>query len=346
MMGNEDVMAGMKHFKINTVTRWKILVCAVAVALFLSGCGEKKPKVCRIGILNGFLPFSGIIDGFKAKMNELGHIEGQNITYDVRRVEIGSSQERQVLEQFVADGVDLIVAFPTGAAIAAKAASQGTKTPVVFAMANLEGINLVQSVRLPGQNITGVRTPGPEIVLKRLEFLLEISPQIKRVYTTYNENYPVNKHDLEALRPAVSSLGITLVEAPVTSVEGIQSDLEDRTASDDIGLDAILIISDDLSQSPTGWPLISKFARKHKVPVVGGAANLVETGAVMCYVPDYIETGKLAAVSADKIHKGISAGTIPVTTAAMSLRINYKKAEELGLNIPIGLLSLANEIVR
>lgn len=105
-------------------------------------------------------------------------------------------------------------------------------------------------------------------------------------------------------------------------------------------------MSDDLSQSPTGWPLISQFAQEHKVPVSGGAAVQIETGAVISYVPNYIETGKLAAISADKILNGSQAGIIPVATSVMSLRINYKQAQKLGLTVPRSLLSLATEIIR
>jgi putative ABC transport system substrate-binding protein len=333
------------HMRSQYGYRWAIFIVAMLSTLLLIGCGEKKPRKYRVGILNGFKPFSEIADGFKVKMTELGYLEGQHIIYDQQRVEVGSAEEKRILEKFVTDEVDLIFAFPTGSAIAAKAASQGTNIPVVFAMANLEGINLIENLRQPGLNITGVRTPGPEIVLKRLEFLLEVMPQAKRIYTTYNKNYPANQPTLEVLRPVASSLGVTLVEAPVTSVGGIKADLEARTASDDIGLDAILILSDDLSQSPAGWPLISQFAQKHKVPVSGGITVMIRTGAVISYVPDYIETGKLAAISADKILRGTAAGTIPVTTAVMALRINYKQAQELGLSVPKSLLSLATEII-
>jgi putative ABC transport system substrate-binding protein len=325
---------------------WLALAMLMMGCLFLSGCGAQTSKVYRVGILNGFAPFGGIEDGFKAKMTELGYIEGQNIIYDVRDVDIDAGEEQLALEQFVADEVDLIFVFPTGSAIAAKTATQGTDIPLVFAMAGVEGNNLIESVRQPGGNITGVRAPGPEVAVKRFEFLLEILPQAKRVYAPYNENYPANRPTLEVLRPVASSLGVTLVEAPVTSVEGIQADLEARAASDDIGLDAILILNDDLSQSPNGWPLISQFAKEHNLPIGGGAAFEVEAGAVFSYVPDYIESGKLAAVSADKILKGTPAGTIPVATPVQSLRFNYKQAQELGLTVPRSLLSLATEIIR
>jgi putative ABC transport system substrate-binding protein len=299
-----------------------------------------------VGILDGATGFSGIVDGFKAKMAKLGYVEGENIIYDVHQSNDDPAEEQRILEQFVAAEVDLIFVFPTRATIAAKAATQGTDIPVVFAMTFIEGTNVIETVRNPGGNMTGVRAPGPEEIVKRFELLHELVPQAKRVYVTYDQNHPPNQSAIKALRPAAASLDITLVEALVTSVVDIQADLQARAASDDIGLDAILIMPDFPSQSPAGWPLLSEFAAEHKVPIGGGAAFEAEAGAVFSYVSDYIEIGKLAAISADKILKGTPAGTIPVATPVQSLRINYKQAQELGLTVPRSLLSLATEIIR
>ena len=339
-------MLGNSYSQGKTRKRWEILVGVVVAMLLLSGCSAPAPRTYRVGILNGATVFSEIVDGFKAKMTELGYVEGENIIYDVRQSNDDPAEEQQILEQFVADEVDLIFVFPTGSTIAAKAATQGTDIPVVFAMTFIEGTNVIETVRQPGGNITGVRAPGPEEIVKRFELLHELAPQAKRVYVTYDENYPANQSAIKALRPAASSLDITLVEVLVTSAADIQSDLQARAASDDIGLDAILIMPDFPSQSPTGWPLISKFAAEHKVPIGGGAAFEAEAGAVFSYVSDYIEIGKLAAVSADKILRGTPAGTIPVATPVQSLRLNYKQAQELGLTVPRSLLSLATEIIR
>ena len=80
------------------------------------------------------------------------------------------------------------------------------------------------------------------------------------------------------------------------------------------------VLNDDLSQSAAGWPLISRFAREHKLLISGGAAFQVQAGAVFSYVPDYVQAGKLAAISADKILRGVPAGTIPVATSAWEMR--------------------------
>lgn len=314
--------------------------------VFLSSCAKKTQKVYRVGILCSFAPFINIADGFKAKMAELGYIEGKNIAYDLQIAHMDPKGGKRVARKFVEDKVDLIFAFSTEASIDAKQTTQGTSIPVVFAMAGIEGNNLVESVHHPGGNITGVRYTGPDNTVKRFEILYELVPNIKRLYATYNINYPANKASLEALRPVVSSLGITLVEAPITKLEDIQADLQARSASEDIGIDAILIMPDDLSQSPDGFGAIVKFANEHKVPIGGGANFTADLGAVFSFVPDFFEIGATAATLTDKIFKGTPAGTIMVVTARDRLRLNYKVAKELGLNMPEGLLSRADEIIR
>jgi putative ABC transport system substrate-binding protein len=323
-----------------------ILVGIVVVSLLLSGCAAPAPKVYRVGILSGVDAFASIADGFKAKMTELGYVEDKNIVYDMQKVNADPAGEKQALDKFVADKVDLIFVFPTDPAVAAKAATQGTGIPVVFAFANLEGVDLVKSVREPGGNITGVRYPGPDLAVKRFEMLMQFAPQVKRLWITFDANYPATKSALEVLRPATSAAGVTLVEVPVASVADIQADLETRAKSGDIGMDAILIMPELLSQSPDGWAVISKFAAEHNLPIAGSAGFEADQGAIFSYIPDNVETGKLAAPLADKILKGTQAGTLPVVTPESQLRINYKLARQLGLIISEGLLNQATEVLR
>ncbi len=87
------------------------LAWLIIVSILLSGCAKaQKPKVYRVGILNGFPPFSELADGFKAGLTNLGYIEGQNITYDVQTSNFDPAEEKRILEKFVADKVDLIYA--------------------------------------------------------------------------------------------------------------------------------------------------------------------------------------------------------------------------------------------
>lgn len=328
---------------------WATLSLFLAAVLLLSGCsGTAQPKVYRVGIF-GFVAFGQIADGFKAEMAELGYVEGVNITYDVQywnaavdTLDDGSQQ----IQKFVDDGVDLIFAFPTEQTVLADAAVKGTGVPLVFCFAGLDGNELVESVTSPGGNITGVRYPGPETTGKRLELLTEFVPTAKRIGLFYQVGYPTTEPALAVLRPLARNLGVTLVEFPVTTLDEMQANLDDLARTDPLGVDAFLQMADGLTHSPEGAGLVMAFAQEHHLPYGGGHYYQADQGALFAYSPYDFEMGELAAPIADKVLKGIPAGTIPLSTPENHLVINYRVAQELGVTVSEGLLAQADRIIR
>jgi putative ABC transport system substrate-binding protein len=290
--------------------------------------------------------FTIIADGFKSKMAELGYVEGKNILYDVKIANMDPEQEKRAARDFVKANVDLIFTFPTEASIAAKEVTRGTDIPVVFANANIEGTGLIESIRQPGGNITGVRFPGADNDVMRLSFFPKFAPGAKRILILYNPKYPTTQKVAEALREAAPSFGISLFEEHITSVEGLKNTLDKRSAQADIGIDAILIMPEFINHAPEGFQAIVDFTNKHRIPLGGGAPFTVDQGAIYTFHPDFFETGMLAATMIDKIFKGTPAGTIPVASPESHLRINYRAMKELGLPVSEGLLSRAKEIIR
>ena len=339
-------MRGNNHSQNRIRNWWTMLIWVVVFALLLSGCGAEKPKVYRVGILCGLDYIANIPDGFKAGMTELGYIEGENIVYDTQKTNFEPAKEERILKQFVEDKVDLIVTFPTEVSMAAKAATRGTDIPVLFAFANIEDTGLVNSVREPGGNITGVRYPGPDIALKRFEIMRELAPQATRMCVPYQRGYPIVDSQLEVLRPAAAAAGVTLIEAPADNAAELEGDLQARAQSADIGLDAILIIPEPLAVTPDPFLVMARFAAEHRIPI-GGALMEVEGYSSLFDVGiDHFNTGKQAAPLADKILRGTPAGTIPVVSSESYLKINYRLAQELGLTVSEGLLDMAVEIIR
>jgi putative ABC transport system substrate-binding protein len=322
-----------------------ILTCIVMAAVLLSGC-VKTPRAYRVGILVGTDTMVPIADNFMARMAELGYIEGKNIAYDVQKSNAERTEEKRIADKFVTDEVDLVFAFPGQPAGVVKAAAKGTKIPIVFANAVIEGNDLVDSVRSPGGNITGVRVPSPDLTLKSFESLLELTPKAKRIMAVYDPNYPTNPLVLDALRLAASSSNVILQEVRVPRAPDTQAVLQELEKSGDTDMDAILLLPDTLPQSSEASGAIVAFADKHRVPVGGGARTLLQRGIVLTASTDQGEQGGLAASLADKIFKGTPAGTIPVVTTQPHLFINYKKAKELGMTVPEGLLRQASDIVR
>jgi putative ABC transport system substrate-binding protein len=264
----------------------------------------------------------------------------------MQKTNLDSTAEEQILKKFVADKVDLIFVFPTEVSLAAKHAIEGTNIPVVFAQAFIEQGGLANSVREPGGNVTGVRFPGADLAVKRLEILRELVPTAKRVWVPYQKGYPNVPFQLEALRSAAATTGITLVEAPFATVAALQADLQARTTAPDIGMDAILMIPEPLTLTPDAFSAIGTFAAEHKLLVGGALMTVGEHSSVFGVMVDNQAVGKQAAPQADKILKGMQAGTIPLATAEIFLKINYKAAQALKLTVPDGLLRQAVEVIR
>ncbi len=339
-------MSGTSESKDGNRNGWIIYAWVVGMLLLLVGCAGEAPKTYRVGILVGADTLRVGADSFKNKMAELGYIEGKNITYDVQKSNGDPAEEKRIAGEFAAKKVDLVFAFPGQSARSVKAALQGTDIPIVFANAVLEGANLVDSVRSPGGNITGVRVPGIESVLKSFESLLEFTPRFERIMVIYDPNYATTSPALEALREVASSSNVTLQEVQVTQVQDTQAVLERLEQSGEAGMDAIQLLQDTLARSAEASGTILRFADAHRVPVVGGPKTLVQGGALLSASSDIVESAEMAAPLADQILKGTPAGTIPVVSPQPHLYVNYKKAQELGLTVPPGLLKQAVEIFR
>ncbi len=326
--------------------RTAILVAA-AVFCLLAGACVPKPKVYRVGILAGLEPLYDIADSFRTRMTEMGYVEGKNIVYDLQMTNSEPAKEKPILRKFVADKVDLILTFPSEQAILAKEITQGTEIPVIFCHTNIEGTGLVRSLREPGGNVTGVRYPGPDLAVKRLEILHELAPRARRVWVPYLKDSKVVPAQIEVLRTAADQLGLTLVEAPFAGAEEILADLEKRSKTPDIGFDAILLIIEPLVKSPGVYPKISKIVKEHRVPI-GGVINPTISGNLTLFgvTTDNHVAGRLAAQQADKVLKGTPAGTIPVISGESYFQLNYKLAQEQGLAVPDSLLRQANEVIR
>lgn len=323
-----------------------LLLCMVLVSGCVQSNAGQNAKTYRIGILSGLDFFADTTDGFKAKMTELGYIEGKNIVYDVQKTNFDMAAYKSILEKFVVDKVDLMFVFPTEASQQAKSVTEGTGVPVVFANAFTEDTGLVNSVREPGGNITGVRWAGPDLALQRFEIMHEMAPRAKRMLVPYQRGYPIVKSQLDALRPAFASAGITLVEVPADNATDLETQLKNQEESFNSETDVILMIAEPLCVTPDNFVVLGRFAEEHKIPYGGAFITFGGYSSIYGLTPQNVPQGKQAAFLADKILRGTPAGTIPVVSAEGYFQLNYTAAQKFGLNVSESLLVRANEIIR
>jgi len=188
---------------------------AVAVAPFTAIAQQQSGKIPRIGFLTlkTDRSVSTQIDAFRQGLQDLGWIEGKNISIDFRDAEANSDRLRALAAELVNLNVDIIVTVDTPPT---QAAQQATSTiPIVIAVsANPVGAGLVSSLGHPGGNTTGLSLLAPETDQKTLELLRETLPKARRVAMIYDPKNQGMMLRLTATQAAALKLGVELQSIP------------------------------------------------------------------------------------------------------------------------------------
>ena len=91
---------------------------------------------------------------------------------------------------------------------------------------------------------------------------------------------------------------------------------------------------------------LAELALKHRLPTMFGARENVEAGGLMSYGGDRNDLVRRAALYIDKILKGAKPADLPVEQASKyQLVINLKTAKALGIEVPISMQLLADEVI-
>jgi len=202
-----------------------ITFIGLATALPLAVHAQQAAKIPRIGILSPGRPSAdpiiNNINSFLQGLRELGYTEGQNVTIQPEFAEGNADRLSELANKLIAAKVDVIVAFST---TAARAAKQATSTiPIVaIAMADPVADGLVASLARPGGNVTGTTFLGPELVAKRLQLLQEVVPGLSRVAVlwhpqAYSERTMAGV--VNEIEVAARTLGLQLQLVPAASAD-------------------------------------------------------------------------------------------------------------------------------
>jgi putative ABC transport system substrate-binding protein len=153
---------------------------------------EQPNRVWRVGMLH-VVPEQAPLGftAFRKKLAEFGYVEGQNIVFEYRW-----SDQAQRLPALAAELTDLKMdAIVTADATATLVVKQATKDiPIVAAVFTEDPVaaGLVESLRRPGGNLTGISILAPEMSGKRLELLQEIVPGLTRVAVLWSRQVPLS----------------------------------------------------------------------------------------------------------------------------------------------------------
>jgi putative ABC transport system substrate-binding protein len=333
-------MVGKERSQSGIGNRWPAFVWIVALTLPLMACiGAPAQKTYTIGVVNLSPLQDGTVEGFKDGMTELGYVEGENVTYLYEGATDSIKELDSVAQGLVEADVDLILSLTTPATQAAQRATAGTDIPVVFIpVTDPVGAGLVESLKHPGGNITGVTFGAQEE--RRLAWLMQVVPTIEQIYIPYNPEDRSAVLALETANEAAVALGVELITREADTPEQVVDAFENIPQ----GADAILFLPDSLINSRVeDWLQI---ATERGLPTSAPNLAAVEEGHLTAYGLDLeVAARQRAARLADQILQGIKPADLPVETGEFYSAVNLRTAEAIGVDISDEVLLQADLII-
>jgi putative ABC transport system substrate-binding protein len=317
-----------------------------AAAWPLAAGAQQGDRVRRIGILLSAaateVEYQGYLAAFVQEMRRLGWSEGQNLRPDVRWNAGDAVLSHTYAAELIRLRPDVIM---THSSVNLAAVEQATKTiPIVFVVVSdpvTQGF--VPNIRQPGGNVTGFSTTEFSLGGKWLNLLKEIAPGLKRVAVLFNpDTTPYFKFFLPVFDAAVGPLGVQVIPLPMLTESGIESALTEFARESNGGL---MLLGDSFTR--LHHKEIADLAGRYRLPSIA-PNGLASVGGLMDYGPtfDLARHFGQAATYVDRILKGTKPGDLPVQTPTnYKLVINLKTAKALGLNVPLPLRGLADEVI-
>src|SRR5215471_18843376 len=295
-----------------------------------------------VGYLNPATPegFSDYLRALRQGLKESGYVEGENLAIEYRWAENASERLPLLAADLVRRQVKVIVAFGP-ASMAAAAAT--TTIPIVFGVPeDPVRLGLVASLARPGGNATGVNFFSAELAAKRLEFLREFVPTVKRVAVLLNPAESTiaaaNLRDVEAAASAVAVQIHVFNASTIAEIDTAFATLASERS------DALLISSGPFFLNRIVQ--IAHLATRYAIPAIASPRAYPEAGGLMSYGTSLTDAHRQAGVYAGRILKGTKPADLPVVQSTkFELVINASTARIIGLEVPPTLLARADEVI-
>jgi putative ABC transport system substrate-binding protein len=282
-----------------------------------------------------------LVEEFRRGLSAAGYDEGRNVAIEYRWAEGDYDKLPALAAELVRRQVAVIATINTPTILAAKAASQ--TIPIIFGVGvDPVKFGLAASLNHPGGNLTGVTQLNIELGAKHVQLLHELVPAATLIALLINPTSPAySEAATESAQIAARTLGLRLLALSASTESGIEAAfgtlVQERAGALVVSGDSFLVAQRDQ---------IVALAARHAVPALYHRREFTAVGGLMSYGPSLPEVYYQVGDYTGRILKGAKPADLPVQQSTkFELVINAKSAKALGIEVPISLQMLANEVI-
>lgn len=333
----------------NNIRKIIAIAALLAMVFSLAACGSSAPAApaateapaaapaetesaasFKVGICNYVddASLNQIVENITAQLADASAELGVDIEILYDNCNADATVMEQIIANFIAEKVDLMVGVATPVAMTMQAATEENGIPVVFAaVSDPLAVGLVDTLEAPGANITGTSDFLNTDAIMNL--ILAQNPEIKTVGLLYDVGQDSSTTPIAAAKAFLEAKGITVVEHTGTNVQEVMLAAEALVAD---GVEAVFTPTDNTIMNAE-LSIYEIFAEAH-IPHYTGADSFALNGAFLGYGVDYAnlgkETGKL-------IVEILVNGASPATTAVLTFdngiaTVNTDICEAIGVS--------------
>ena len=291
---------------------------------------EGEARSFKIGICNFVddASLNQIIANIRAELEEIAEEEGVIFEIAEDNCNLDGSVMQQIISNFIADDVDLMVGVATPVAMTMQGMTEENKIPVVFAaVSDPEGAGLVASNDAPGANITG--TSDFLNTTAVLDLIFAADPEAKKVALLYNPSEDASTAPIKTAKEILGAKGIEVKEYTGSNPSEVML-AADAIVADE--MDAVFTPTDNTIMAAE-LSIYEKFAEA-KIPHYTGADSFALNGAFVGYGVDYANLGRVTGdMIAEILLEGADPATLPVQTFDNgTATVNTETCEAIGFD--------------
>ena len=308
-----------------------LVISLIMVFSLVSLASAEDAKVYSIGICNFVddASLNQIIQNIRERLAEIEQEKGVKFEIKEDNCNLDSSVMQQIISNFIADEVDLMVGVATPVAMTMQSMTEENRIPVVFAaVSDPEGAGLVKSNAAPGANITGTSDYLDTAAVLNLVFAA--NPDAKKVALLYNPSEDASTAPIAAAKEILAGKGVEVKEYTGSNPSEVML-AADAIVADE--MDAVFTPTDNTIMAAE-LSIYEKFAEA-KIPHYTGADSFALNGAFLGYGVDYANLGRetadmIAAILLD----GADPATLPVKTFDNgTATVNTETCEAIGFDL-------------